>query len=571
MVKITSDGWSSESTGDGVRAHVAPDGQARTSFTIAAPPVAFHGFTSSWGMEFTPCSHPDMLELSSLSGRSSQGAVPWLGIETLEGWVVLTLAWSGNWSIRAERHEDNAMITVDFPDGHAGWTIAPTVLEAQGDTRNAATTSLARSLARNAPKSSHILTEWNHWWPYEDAEITEEVFLANASFAADMGFDVAVLDAGWFGRPGDTEWYQVRGDWDHVNTARFPHGLEWLADQTRQRGIDFGIWIEGEALGEQADAAAARPEIVARDAQGKPLGYVCLGAPEGLAFARDSVVRLVQTTRARWIKWDFNLDPGSGCARDDHGHKANDGLQRHYEALYNLFDELRRSHPDVVWECCSSGGLRIDPGLAAHVNAFFLSDPDWTEHHLKVLWGACQILPPRQILHWMQSEWRGEHRFQKVDYSGSLLKEPAFDTMVRASLLHRFGASVRLTEMRPDLSQRLAEHLRVWRQHVLPLLEDGVLFPLTGQPEINEQGTRKVAFQLESGDRSVVAAFRLPPAWEWDATIPDVISNTTYRVTSLVPGDEQVVELTATELSEIGLPVPAGDATSAMWLLERKS
>ena len=96
-------------------------------------------------------------------------------------------------------------------------------------------------------------------------------------------------------------------------------------------------------------------------------------------------------------------------------------MLRHYLGLYAIMDELRSDHPDLVLEACSSGGLRIDAGLAAHVDAFFLSDPDWTEHHLTCLWGAAQLLPPRQLLHWPQSEWRGEHRFQKVDYSGTLI------------------------------------------------------------------------------------------------------------------------------------------------------
>ena len=271
------------------------------------------------------------------------------------------------------------------------------------------------------PSAAGLLTEWNHWWPYEDAEIDEETFLAEASVAADLGLEVAVLDAGWFGRPeASSDWVAERGDWHRVNTARFPHGLAWLAEETRRRGIDFGIWIEAEAIGPGATVAAEHPEIVARTADGS-LGYVCLGSPAGRTHVHDHVARLIAETGARWIKWDFNLDPGSGCRRGDHGHDADDGLLRHYLGLYAVLDRLRAAHPDTIFEACSSGGLRIDAGLAAHVDGFFLSDPDWTEHHLTCLWGAARLLPPRQLLHWPQSEWRGEHRFQKVDYSGTLI------------------------------------------------------------------------------------------------------------------------------------------------------
>ena len=335
-----------------------------------------------------------------------------------------------------------------------------------------------------------------------------------------------MLDAGWFGRPeASSDWVAERGDWHRVNTARFPHGLSWLADQTRRAGIDFGIWIEAEAIGPGATVAAEHPEIVARDDSGAgddsgALGYVCLGSPAGRDHVHDHVARLIAETGARWIKWDFNLDPGSGCRRTDHGHGAADGLLRHYLGLYAVLDRLRSAHPDTVFEACSSGGLRIDAGLAAHVDGFFLSDPDWTEHHLTCLWGASRLLPPRQLLHWPQSEWRGEHRFQKVDYSGTLITTAAFDTKIRAAMLHRFGLSVRLTQLRPDLRERLRHHLRIYERSVRPLLVDGLLRPLTDQPLREERGHRQPAFQLSSSDDHVVAAFLLPPQWDWTPIVP---------------------------------------------------
>ena len=329
-----------------------------------------------------------------------------------------------------------------------------------------------------------------------------------------------MLDAGWFGRAEATSfWEAERGDWHRVNTARFPHGLAWLAEETRRRGIAFGIWIEAEAIGPGATVAAEHPEIVARTDDG-PLGYVCLGSPAGQTHVHDHVARLITETGARWIKWDFNLDPGSGCRRDDHGHTADDGLLRHYLGLYAVLDRLRAAHPDTIFEACSSGGLRIDAGLAAHVDGFFLSDPDWTEHHLTCLWGAARLLPPRQLLHWPQSEWRGEHRFQKVDYSGTLITAEQFDTKIRAAMLHRFGISIRLTQLRADLRERLRHHLRVYEQSVRPLLVDGILRPLTDQPLREEKGHRQPAYQLTSGDDHVVAAFLLPPQWGWQPVLP---------------------------------------------------
>ncbi|HYI54543.1 MAG TPA: alpha-galactosidase [Microlunatus sp.] len=537
------------------------------------------GFTGSWGLEFEPATvafdEPIVWEVTS--GRSSNGALPWLAVETETGAVVLSVHWSGNWRFVITPGVDGLQIVVGLhPDGQRAILAdgealrLPEVSVAVGATDADAAAAMAALLAGQVPPSAApLLTEWNHWWPYEDAEIDEATFLAEATEAAGLGLEVAVLDAGWFGRAeASSDWVAERGDWHRVNTARFPHGLAWLADETRGRGIDFGIWIEAEAIGPGATVAAERPEVVAR-ASTRSLGYVCLGSPAGRDHVHDHVARLIQETGARWIKWDFNLDPGSGCQRDDHGHASTDGLLRHYLGLYEVLDRLRSEHPQTIFEACSSGGLRIDPGLAAHVDGFFLSDPDWTEHHLTCLWGAARLLPPRQLLHWPQSEWRGEHRFQKVDYSGTLITAAQFDTKIRAAMLHRFGVSVRLTELRADLRERLRHHLRVYETSIRPLLVDGILRPLTDQPLREERGHRQPAYQLISGDDHVIAAFLLPPGWHWHPVHPTGLDPTAdYEVRDLDTGDRLDVAAGATLMTE-GLATPTAPATSAWWSIRR--
>ncbi|GAA2109159.1 alpha-galactosidase [Microlunatus panaciterrae] len=540
---------------------------------------AVHGFSSSWGLEYEPMEFDPETELvlAVLSGRSSQGADPWLAVESETGSVVVSPHWSGNWQILSTPLPPHGhRLTVGLhPDDlslrlSAGETIElPAVSVSWGDSTAEASAELVREALTRVPAGPPLLTEWNHWWPYEDQEITEDVFLDNAGRAAELGLEVAVLDAGWFGDSAvDSNWVEQRGDWHLVNLARFPHGLTWLADETRRRGIDFGIWIEAEAVGVKAELRRLHPELMATSSAvgSEPafLGYVCLGSPAARDFVTDTVRRLITSTRARWIKWDFNLDPGLGCDRDDHGHLPGEGLVRHYEGLYRVFDMLKAEFPDTVFEACSSGGLRIDLGLAEHVDCLFLSDPDWTEHHLACLWGAARLLPPRQILHWVQSEWRGEHRFQKVDYSGSLISAEQFDAKVQAAMLHRFGIAARLTEMRPDLLDRLAQHVRAYQDVIRPILERGVLVPLGAQPLREEKGHRLPAFQLTSGDEHVVAAFRLPPAGGWEPVRPlGLDPSGTYRVTVLDLGASTASDCDGATLLADGIPLPA-DRTSTL-------
>ncbi len=241
--------------------------------------------------------------------------------------------------------------------------------------------------------------------------MTEEVIAANARVAAELGIRVVTVDAGWFGAPdAGSDWQEQRGDWDRVNTARFPSGLAALGRSVRAAGAEPGIWIEAEAvagprLRQQRPEALARADGRRRDPSYRVttvsldeddpgfLGYVCLGSEAGRDHVRSALRDVVAAVGARWVKLDFNIDPDGGCKRTDHGHGRGDGLLRHYQGLYAVLREFRETHPEVILEACASGGLRLDLGLAREVHGFFLSDPDYTEHHLQVLHGAAHLLP----------------------------------------------------------------------------------------------------------------------------------------------------------------------------------
>ncbi|BDI24027.1 alpha-galactosidase [Herbiconiux sp. L3-i23] len=491
-------------------------------------------FRSRWGAEFEPVDGPlpSPLSLVGTAGRSSHGLHPFLALDRDGAALIVTVAWSGNWHIDVD---GSRRIGAGLSAEHFSVTLAPgesvelpSVVVAVGadidDAGRRLAAAVGEALLPRTEWSDSLPTEWNHWWPYEDTDIDEAIVVAEAEAAASVGLEVATLDAGWFGRPeASSDWQAERGDWAEVNTARFPSGLPALADRVREKGPEFGIWLEAEAVGASSRLRRERPELLALRSSPVPsfpnitvsldpddptfLGYLCLGSPAAREFVSDALDSAVGSTGARWLKLDFNIDPGAGCDRTDHGHGAGDGLFRHYQGLYDTLDRFRERHPEVVLEACSSGGLRLDLGLARHVHCSFLSDPDWSEHHLQVLWGASLMLPPAAMLHWSWSEWRGDNPDQAVDF-GPLSSE-RFDTMLRAAMLHRFGISMKLTQLPPHLLARVAEHVSLYRERLAPLIRTGVLRRLSAAPQRGGSGERVPVFQLDAGDRHLVAAFAL--------------------------------------------------------------
>ena len=581
---------------------------------------AASSFRSAWGDEFRPeaGTSAEGVHLQVRSGRSAHGFSPWLGLEREGVALVVSPAWSGNWHIDLEGDGDDggdegdgvgdeggadpAAARAAMPRLTAGvspWRFfvdlgpgesvaAPPVVLAAGRTLDEASETLTRAVGRawipRSAASEALDVEWNHWWPYEDVEVTEDIIWRNAETAAQLGMGVATVDAGWFGdADAASDWQEQRGDWHHTNTARFPSGLRALGQGIRQRGVKAGIWIEAEAVGAGAQLRRGHPEVLARGAAGHErdgsyrvttvsldpahpdfLGYVCMGSAEGRAHVAGAMAAVVRDTGAEWVKLDFNIDPDSGCARTDHGHGAGDGLLRHYEGLYAVLDAFRAAHPDVVLEACSSGGLRIDLGLARHVHCMFLSDPDYTEHALQVLWGASHLLPPAAILHWPWSQWRGDYEPSQLDFAA--LGREEFDTLVRAALLHRFGVSMRLVDLSDEQRESLRAHTALFRDVLAPLVRDGVLRRLTAQPRRQGEGERAPVFQLTSGDRSVLAAYRLPGGATPDALRPVGLDPArAYSVTDLAGGTSRV--LVGKDLLRDGWSLSRERAEISSWLL----
>lgn len=508
-------------------------------------------FTSDWGCEFTPAGeildHP--IRLGVRSGRSSKGIHPWVCLSDGEGQaLIISVAWSGNWRIDLKPTGS----TVEVRAGISPWMFerklapgdifeAPTVYLSRAATRSQAAAGLAGAFSRSAAiRSSRVPEAWNHWWPYEDVEINEEVFLANARVAAGIGLDLATLDAGWFGTADpDTFWENLRGDWDQENTVRFPNGVAGLADQVKNIGLDFGIWCELEAIGPDSEVSRRLPEVLAQDADGHGLGYLCLGSPRGWAHAYQMVDDLLTRTGARWLKVDFNLDPGAGCQRSDHGHQVGDGLYEHYLGLYRLLDQLRHTYPELIIEGCSSGGLRMDLGLASHLHCLFLSDPDWTEFHLQLLWGACQMLPAAGIFHFSESQWRTFHRNQNLDLKQ--ISDADLDASIQAVSLHRYALSLPLMDADQVRLDRISAHLRVHAERVVPLLEQhSVIEALTGQPLRDGRGERWPVFQLRGETDQVILALALEGHGETQVIRPRGLDPAAeYRIELLGPGGDQ--------------------------------
>ena len=110
------------------------------------------------------------------------------------------------------------------------------------------------------PKRSRPLTL--NMWEAIYFDHSQEKIKALVDVAADIGIERVVLDDGWFGSRRNDK--SGLGDWV-VSTQAWPEGLGSIATYINEKGIEFGLWFEGEMVNPDSDLYRSHPELVLRE------------------------------------------------------------------------------------------------------------------------------------------------------------------------------------------------------------------------------------------------------------------------------------------------------------------
>ena len=191
-----------------------------------------------------------------------------------------------------------------------------------------------------------------------------------ADVAKEIGVERFVLDDGWFGARRDD--HAGLGDWV-VAKEVWPNGLQPLIDVVKSRGMEFGLWFEGEMVNPDSDLYRAHPEwILHVEGRIPPEGRFQQVLDLTHQGAYDHILGQVDAILSEYdiayIKWDHNRTLVEAA------HLGKAAVREQTKAIYRLFDELRLRHPGLEIESCSSGGGRIDLGMAQHADRFWTSD-----------------------------------------------------------------------------------------------------------------------------------------------------------------------------------------------------
>jgi alpha-galactosidase len=503
-------------------------------------------------------------------GRSSNRHLPFMMLCAGESALVSGLEWSGHWyqcgygreaealhldaGVPINRLTLKAGESLTLPPAHAVFSTEDGLAGATNAWRRYLRDCIVPPLGRERMLPA---LAYNHWFGI-GPDIDEALMMRQAQAATALGVEYFILDAGWYNKCSGPNFETGVGNWEVVDRKKFPRGIKPLAEYVRSRGLKFGLWFEPERGHRTSHWVKHHPEWF------WDTGAEYLHLNLGLKAAQDGVLQVIgaaiEELSAEWIKIDYNFGPRPYWDKVD---KSGKVMFRYMAGLYRVLDELRRRYPCVVFECCASGGRRIDLGQLKRSHTAWISDQ----------------VPSSEICRFMQS---GANYFipGSVNSAGISfgLREQGVDRRQRGSLraydlasrmlgsLVLFGDVASLPPAGARLVRSAAKAFRSYR-HLL----DQDFFALLPQPTC-DRGWEAVEFcARDSNDAAVFVFSGYEPSESPERAIrlKGLHVDGRYRVSGLLDG--KVVEDAAigSALMTKGLNVRLGPKSFAGFRVQR--
>ena len=351
--------------------------------------------------------------IDSMRGNSSHEHNPFMVLkrpnagETSGEVIGFSLIYSGNFRMQAEVDtHDVTRITVGINPDRFDWKLEPgeefqtpeavMVYSDQGLNRMSQTfhrlyaKRLARGYWRDRPRP--IL---NNNWEATYFNFTEDRLVQIASKAKECGVELFVLDDGWFGQRNDD--HAGLGDWV-ANPERLPNGIKGLSERIEAMGIKFGLWFEPEMTNKDSDLYRAHPDWIlhtpGRNASHGRYQYVLdFSRKEVVEYIYEMMAKILSEAKVSYIKWDMNRSITECYSVALPADRQGEVFHRYILGVYDLYERLTSEFPEVLFESCSSGGGRFDPGMLYYAPQGWTSDDSDAIERLKIQYGTSLCYP----------------------------------------------------------------------------------------------------------------------------------------------------------------------------------
>lgn len=324
-------------------------------------------------------------------------------------------------------------------------------------------------------------------WEATYFNFNTDKLLSIAEEAASLGIELFVLDDGWFGkRDADNS---SLGDWIE-DRRKLPGGLADLAGRVNDLGVKFGLWFEPEMISPDSELYRKHPDWCLhvpgrRRSEARWQLVLDLTRAEVRQYIYDSLAAIFTTVPVSYVKWDMNRCLTEIGSAELPPQQQGETAHRYVLGLYELLERITSDFPDILFESCSSGGGRFDPGMLYYMPQTWTSDNTDAVERLKIQYGTSLVYPVSAI---------GAHVSAVPNHQVGRMTPLDFRADVAMS--GNFGYELDLTRFTDEEKEAVKRQVADYKQ-VRGLVQQGELYRLKSPFEGNE-----TAWMFVSEDKS---------------------------------------------------------------------
>ncbi|RPK31264.1 alpha-galactosidase [Paenibacillus xylanexedens] len=313
-------------------------------------------------------------------------------------------------------------------------------------------------------------------WEATYFNFTADKIEAIAEAGSQLGIELLVLDDGWFGKRDSDN--SSLGDWVE-DRRKLPNGLRDLAERIERHGLQFGLWFEPEMISPDSDLYRKHPDWCLhvegrRRTEARWQLVLDLSRPEVRDYVYDALAEIFTNVHVAYVKWDMNralTEIGSATALPENQQEI---AHRYVLGLYKLLDKLTTAFPEILFESCSSGGGRFDPGMLYYMPQTWTSDNTDAVERLKIQYGTSLVYPVSTIgAHVSAVPNHQVHRETPLKFRGDV------------AMSGNFGYELDLTKFTDAEKIQVKEQVAMYKEH-RSLIQKGDLFRLRSPFQGNE-------------------------------------------------------------------------------------
>lgn len=340
-------------------------------------------------------------EVSNFGVRFEDGATPMLAIRNKGNGkiIVFHLLPNAQWKIKATRlplYERLEAVLIELGIGDRGLTLnckKDEVIEMPQilfyETENIIDFDCWRlhKVYNDMYPRRQLPVIYNSWMLNFDT-IDIDDLLRQVDTAAELGVEMFLLDAGWFG--DKDSWGDAIGDWFENTEFGYKGRLSEISEYIRNRGMKFGIWVEPERALTSSNIYKEHPEYFVLGSSGN--AFLNFADENALNYITETIFKIIEKYNVGFLKFDFNAQ----LSYDPSGQ----GFYPYFKGVHKFIGNIRERYPEIYITNCASGGYRMDMANNAIYDSVWSSDNQSPIESIRIIKDTTLRLPACHIERW---------------------------------------------------------------------------------------------------------------------------------------------------------------------------